>query len=61
MYIYLCALCMPHAQRGQMRALDPQQPELLMFVSNHVDARATLRSSTRATSTLNHFAVSPVP
>lgn len=32
-------MCMPNAQRGQKRALDSQQPELLMFVSNHVDAR----------------------
>lgn len=49
---------MPNVQTGQKRALDPQQSELLMFVNNHVDARATLRYSTRATSTLDHFALS---
>jgi hypothetical protein len=68
MYVYECETSCAYVRHmhtwgpgGQKRVSDPQELELQLVVGGHVGAGTESRTSTRAISVLNYWAISPSP
>lgn len=54
MYVCMCTTCMPSAHRHQKKALGSLELELQVAMSHYVMLGLELRSSAKATSSLNY-------
>lgn len=62
LHLFMCATCVPDAQRGWKRTSGPSELALQTLCKHHVDAgKQNLCLFSRAAGALNHWPIPPVP